>query len=138
MTTPEMITNTFNEAANFQKGNNLDNFVSIVNLDEIGLAEASDSMPLKALHSLLEEGTDTEDVGLLYQKVAVIGISNWALDPAKINRGIFVSRGTFGIDDLIESAKGICNYNKEILSKIEPYLKDIASAYTIFVRSSFK
>ena len=45
-------------------------------------------MPLKALHSLLEEGNDTEEVSLPYQKVAVIGISNWALGMTKI---VFVS-----------------------------------------------
>ena len=28
-----------------------------------------------------------------YKKVAFIGISNWALDPAKMNRGILVQRG---------------------------------------------
>ena len=27
------------------------------------------------------------------QRVAFIGISNWALDPAKMNRGVMVTRG---------------------------------------------
>lgn len=40
-----------------------------------------------------------------WRKVAFIGISNWALDPAKMNRGIFVQRGIPGIEDLVESAK---------------------------------
>jgi hypothetical protein len=63
-------------------------------------------MPLKALHPLLEEGTDSDTPALPHQKVAMIGISNWSLVPAKMNRGIFVSRGELDIDELIESAKG--------------------------------
>jgi hypothetical protein len=37
--------------------------VAVVNLDEIGLAEGSESMPLKTLHPLLEDGLleDNED-----------------------------------------------------------------------------
>ena len=65
----------------------LDQSVAIVNLDEIGLAEGSESMPLKTLRSLIEDGTHSSDqVAQPYQKVGVIGISNWALDLAKLNR----------------------------------------------------
>ena len=39
------------------------------------------------------------------ERVAFIGISNWALDPAKMNRGIMVTRGDPGIPELIESAR---------------------------------
>ena len=38
-------------------------------------------------------------------KVAFIGISNWALDPAKMNRGILVQRGVPGVQELIDSAE---------------------------------
>ena len=40
-------------------------------------------------------------------KVAFIGISNWALDPAKMNRGILVQRGVPDVDELIQSAKSV-------------------------------
>lgn len=33
-------------------------FVSVVVLDEVGLAEASPHLPLKSLHPLLEDGTE--------------------------------------------------------------------------------
>lgn len=46
----------------------------------------------KALHPLLEEGVYAEDEGTLV-RCGFIGISNWALDPAKMNRGLFVQRG---------------------------------------------
>lgn len=87
-------------------------------------------MPLKALHPLLESGTDsTEENVSEHHKVAVIGISNWALDPAKMNRGLFVSRGEPDINELIETAKGICRYDINILTCIEPFIKEIAEAY---------
>ncbi len=80
LTQPKMIIDAFKEAASFQESSDLEKKVSVVNLDEIGLAEGSESMPLKTLHSLIEDGTDASDeVALPHQKVAVIGISNWAL-----------------------------------------------------------
>ena len=38
-------------------------------------------------------------------KCAFVGISNWALDPAKMNRGIFVQRGTPNPNELTEIAR---------------------------------
>ena len=40
-------------------------------------------------------------------RVAFIGISNWALDPAKMNRGIMVRRGEPDVQELVDSAKYI-------------------------------
>ena len=39
------------------------------------------------------------------ERVAFIGISNWALDPAKMNRGIMVRRGDPHVDELVDSAR---------------------------------
>ena len=39
------------------------------------------------------------------ERVAFIGISNWALDPAKMNRGIMVRRGDPDVDELVNSAR---------------------------------
>lgn len=63
LTQPEMIKQAFKDAAMFQKDKDLDKSVAVVNLDEIGLAEGSESMPLKTLHPLLEDGLleDNED-----------------------------------------------------------------------------
>jgi len=41
----------------------------------------------------------------VYIQVAFIGISNWALDPAKMNRGILVQREIPDKDELVNSAK---------------------------------
>uniref|UniRef100_A0A7M4G2W3 RING-type E3 ubiquitin transferase n=1 Tax=Crocodylus porosus TaxID=8502 RepID=A0A7M4G2W3_CROPO len=125
--TPEGIIGTFKHCARFQDGKNLDEYVSVVVLDEIGLAEDSPKMPLKTLHPLLEDGCIDDDP-LPHKKVGFIGISNWALDPAKMNRGIFVSRGDPDTEELIESAKGICS-SDPVTQKIEQYFPLFADAY---------
>ena len=73
----------------------------VVLLDEIGLAEVSAFNPLKVLHSLLEPGD-----GQL-PDVAVVGISNWCLDPAKMNRAIHLSRPEPDIQDLFQTGQSI-------------------------------
>ncbi|XP_062387528.1 E3 ubiquitin-protein ligase rnf213-alpha [Sardina pilchardus] len=126
--TPDGIINTFKQCARFQEGKNLKEYISVVVLDEIGLAEDSPKMPLKTLHPLLEEGC-IDDQPLPHKKVGFIGISNWALDPAKMNRGIFVSRGDPDETELIESAKGICSSDRMVLEMVRDFFKPFARAY---------
>jgi len=57
------------------------------------------------LHPLLEDGCEGDEEPAPYKKVAFIGISNWALDPAKMNRGILVQRGVPDEQELEDSAK---------------------------------
>ncbi|VDI37174.1 Hypothetical predicted protein, partial [Mytilus galloprovincialis] len=130
LSVPEGIVGMFRQCANFQKDKPLDRFVSIVVLDEIGLAEDSPRMPLKTLHPLLEDGCPDDEKPEKYKKVAFIGISNWALDPAKMNRGILVQREVPDITELIESAEGICTTKKQrILKYIKPLIPDLAESY---------
>ncbi|XP_034559632.1 E3 ubiquitin-protein ligase rnf213-alpha-like isoform X2 [Notolabrus celidotus] len=126
--TPEGIINTFKQCARFQENKNLDEYISVVVLDEIGLAEDSCKMPLKTLHPLLEEGC-VDDEPQPHKRVGFIGISNWALDPAKMNRGIFVSRGDPNQKELIKSAEGICASEQQILKKIDHLFEPFAKAY---------
>ncbi len=126
--TPDGIINTFKQSARFQEGKNLSECVSVVVLDEIGLAEDSQKMPLKTLHPLLEEGC-IDDQPVPRKKVGFIGISNWALDPAKMNRGIFVSRGDPDERELIETAEGICSSDPMILERVRIYFQPFAHAY---------
>lgn len=126
--TPDGIINTFKQCARFQEGKNLKEYISVVVLDEIGLAEDSPKMPLKTLHPLLEEGC-IDDQPLPHKKVGFIGISNWALDPAKMNRGIFVSRGDPDEKELTESAKGICSSDAMVLEKVREFFQPFARAY---------
>jgi len=52
-------------------------------------------------------------------KVGFIGISNWVLDPAKMNRGIFVNRTSPSADELKETFKGICKNDEKVLELVE-------------------
>lgn len=138
LSTSDMILKTFRHCAKYQleRKDDLDRYTSVVVLDEIGLAEASPSMPLKTLHPLLEEGVFFEEHeldGLIknqskiadamenkaWLKIGFIGISNWVLDPAKMNRGIFVNRNSPSADELKETVKGICKNEKQILELLE-------------------
>ncbi|XP_041937940.1 E3 ubiquitin-protein ligase rnf213-beta isoform X4 [Alosa sapidissima] len=126
---PEGIIGTFRNCARFQKEKDMDRYVSVVVLDEIGLAEDSPQMPLKTLHPLLEDGSIDSDESDAHMKVGFVGISNWALDPAKMNRGIFVSRWDPSEKELVETAQGICSSSKAILLKIKHLFPQLAEAF---------
>ncbi|CAI2169727.1 10559_t:CDS:2 [Funneliformis geosporum] len=74
--TSEGIIKVFDKAVNFQDTSSEEfPVISVVLLDEVGLAEKSPFNPLKVLHSLLEPSyPDTEP------KVSCVAISNWRLD----------------------------------------------------------
>ncbi len=64
LSTSESVIEVFKTAEKFQSKQDKTAFVSVVILDEVGLAEDSPNLPLKALHPLLEDGTEgrkTED-----------------------------------------------------------------------------
>ncbi|KAG7491231.1 hypothetical protein MATL_G00000820, partial [Megalops atlanticus] len=137
---PEGIIGTFRQCARFQQGKSLDEYVSVVVLDEVGLAEDSPQMPLKTLHPLLEDGRVDDDAGGddpgEHMKVGFVGISNWALDPAKMNRGIFVSRWDPSENELVETAKGICSSDTPVLLKIQHLFPKLAKAYLSICRTT--
>ncbi|KAM6032909.1 E3 ubiquitin-protein ligase rnf213-alpha-like isoform 2-T2 [Chlamydotis macqueenii] len=125
---PEGIISTFRQCAQFQKDKNLDEFASVVLLDEIGLAEDSPDMPLKTLHPLLEDGCVDDENPEAYKKVGFVGISNWALDPAKMNRGLLVFRTEPSEEELVKTAKGICA-DQPHLERIEHLFPILANFY---------
>jgi hypothetical protein len=104
--TSEGITKVFEKAGKYKSHNKDGNVLPVVLLDEVGLAENSKHNPLKVLHSLLEPGE-----GKL-PDVAVVGISNWSLDAAKMNRAIYLSRpeptkrDLYDIGDSLNNNKG--------------------------------
>ncbi|XP_052239407.1 E3 ubiquitin-protein ligase rnf213-alpha-like [Dreissena polymorpha] len=129
LSTPQGIVDTFKECAQFQKEKDLNSFVSVVVLDEVGLAEDSRRMPLKTLHPLLEDGCQGDENPEAYKKVAFVGLSNWALDPAKMNRGILVQREVPDTEELKQSARGICQTNEAIQPFMEPLIEPLTLAY---------
>ena len=60
LSTPESVIEVFNTAFSLQNKQKIDQggIISVVVLDEVGLAEDSPNLPLKALHPLLEDGTE--------------------------------------------------------------------------------
>ena len=83
------IEDAFNAAKRIQNAINKSGTptIAVVNLDEVGLAEISPHLPLKVLHKLLEYREDEQPTSAnvwMREKVAVVGLSNWALDPAKV------------------------------------------------------
>ena len=99
--TSDGILKVFDKAKRYKKHNKSGEVLPVVLLDEIGLAEVSKYNPLKVLHSLLEPGDS------IFPDVAVVGISNWALDAAKMNRAIHLSRPEPDVDDLFETGKSL-------------------------------
>ena len=71
-------------------------YQAVLLLDEIGLAEKSPYRPLKILHQLLED-----------PKIAFVGLSNWSLDAAKMNRCIMHKCPELDINDLKDTAMAI-------------------------------
>lgn len=61
-------------------------------------------MFIQVLHPLLEDGVVIEDDEQPV-RCGFIGISNWVLDPAKMNRGIFVQRGLPDDTELVTIAE---------------------------------
>ncbi|CAG8532935.1 25732_t:CDS:10, partial [Dentiscutata erythropus] len=106
--TSDGIVKVFDKANNYQKESS-DEFplITVVLLDEIGLAETSPYNPLKVLHSLLEPSYPAE-----LPNVSVIGISNWRLDNSKSSRALIVQRPKFEQSDLIDTAKRLLEKNK--------------------------
>ncbi|CAG8515793.1 10695_t:CDS:10 [Dentiscutata erythropus] len=99
--TSDGISTVFDKANNYQKGNSEEfPLITVVLLDEIGLAEKSPHNPLKVLHSLLEPNYPAE-----LPEVAVIGISNWRLDNSKSSRALLVQRPNLESKDLIETTR---------------------------------
>uniref|UniRef100_UPI00358DE57A E3 ubiquitin-protein ligase rnf213-alpha-like n=1 Tax=Myxine glutinosa TaxID=7769 RepID=UPI00358DE57A len=125
----EGIISTFRQCAAFQQAQKLEEYVSVVVLDEVGLAEDSPHMPLKTLHPLLEDGCVGDEIPKAHMKVGFVGISNWALDPAKINRGILVFRGVPDEKELIRSAQGICSSDVHTCQRVEKLFPSLAQAY---------
>ncbi|EFC43205.1 Hypothetical protein NAEGRDRAFT_80150 [Naegleria gruberi] len=125
--TSEGILKVFDKARGYLKINEKEEkVIPVVILDEIGLAEISAHNPLKALHALLEPKK---------RDVAVVGISNWRLDAAKMNRAVHVSRPEADENELKEIAKTILFENNHIekTDTIELLLDYLSKSYYEFI-----
>ena len=97
-------------------------------IDEIGLCEIAPSNPLKALHTYLELDYKNED---REKKLAFVGISNWKLDAAKMNRGIYLNviNPTSDLEQMKNTALQIANvYNKSFLNNYSEIITKLAES----------
>jgi len=97
--------------------------IIMVLFDELGLAERSTSNPLKVLHEKLEYTGKEEGVSF-------VGISNYSLDAAKINRALVLSVPDLDqkLDDLIQTSENIVESISDKLKK-EPIFEIISKTY---------
>ena len=72
-------------------------------------------MPLKVLHTILLE-----------PQIAIVGLSNWTLDPAKMNRAICLQRPQPSALDIQFTGQRIISKNGQV---VESALGRIAEAY---------
>ena len=117
-TIPEDVENLFEKSSKklkYYKDNIkdlLDLPISMALFDELGLAEKSESNPLKVLHSKLEYGGKEDGVSF-------VGISNYTLDAAKINRAIVLS-----VPDLDQKLDQLVATSTDIVQNISPKIKN--------------
>ncbi|XP_067665929.1 uncharacterized protein [Haliotis asinina] len=105
--TSDGIIKVFEKAQKYREHNKEGDVLPVVILDEIGLAEVSAYNPLKVLHNLLEPERKE------FPDVAVVGISNWALDAAKMNRAVHLSRPDMAVKELHTTAVSIAEFSSE-------------------------
>jgi len=96
LSTANGLLNVFNNARKYA-GQESSKTVVCVLLDEVGLAEESPHLPLKVLHKELEQ----------LDGISCIGISNWALDAAKMSRAVTLFRPPPTVDDLRETGSAM-------------------------------
>ena len=124
--TAEGITQVFMKALSSQSNNKDKKIIPLVFFDEMGLAERSSNNPLKVIHFLLEK--DAED------SVPFLGISNWKLDAAKINRALGLTITDYDIQDLEETAISIAEAMDDRLTSLyDDFFKTLARTYNTYI-----
>uniref|UniRef100_A0A7R9YCP3 Uncharacterized protein n=1 Tax=Pinguiococcus pyrenoidosus TaxID=172671 RepID=A0A7R9YCP3_9STRA len=108
----------YEKASAFQDNQGGRHHTTILLLDEVGLAEHSPDLPLKVLHKILVE-----------RHISVVGLSNWVLDPAKMNRAILLNRPDPTQDDLRFTGQAISGLEHERDGLNLRLLNTLARAY---------
>ena len=144
VTKADGIESVFKQCRTMQEQQDSRYFISVVVLDEVGLAEDSSEMPLKILHPFLEKRFINFNCGLTvnkneenFENIGFVGISNWALDPAKTNRGIFVIREHPSESDLDLTARKIFSSDETKFQEIDQLVKLLTKSY-LEIRSEQK
>ena len=106
--------------------------ISLIFIDEMGIADESKNNPLKVLHSKLDENNEITD---LKKKLAFIGISNWTLDASKMNRAINIVVEEPDLDYILTTTKEIVrSIDEKIEIKFEKIIEAISEAYLDYLK----
>jgi hypothetical protein len=98
--------------------------MTVLLLDEVGLAENSPDMPLKVLHYML-----------VNPPISIVGLSNWSLDSSKMNRAICLQRPEPSAEDIMFTGQNIVGVSLSVdtmmhsRSQLQPWLMNLASAF---------
>ncbi|CAG8435114.1 11795_t:CDS:10, partial [Scutellospora calospora] len=116
--TSDGIIKVFQKAVNYQETSSKEfPVMSVVVLDNVGLAENSPHNPLKVLHALLEPNYPSDGPA-----VSVVGISNWRLDNSKSSRALLVQ----SIEDFVDTAVRLLDtklHNSITRASLQPLAK---------------
>ena len=135
MSDSHSIQHQFDMAVRYQE--HAKNTITVLLLDEVGLAEHSPDMPLKVLHGMLVD-----------PPISIVGLSNWVLDPAKMNRAIYLKRIDPTPSDITNTGRGIIigddnNFNSNNtrpttdLSQFSVWLPAMARGYhNVYIRQN--
>ena len=101
--------------------------IYMILFDELGLAEKAPTNPLKVLHSKLEYDRKNEGV-------CFIGISNYSLDAAKINRALCLSVPNLEdkLDQLKSTSKSIVKSISEDIPQDTLIFNILSRAYNLY------
>ena len=114
----------------FKKNNEGIKLIPVFLFDEMGLVQRiENNNPLKVLHTELEfeHNVNKND------KICFIGISNWKLDSAKMNRALYLLVADPDENDLIDVVINIGNLmNKELFSKYIFYFYSLVKTYNAY------
>ena len=125
--TSEGIEKVFDNALKAKNESKNSKNIYLVFFDEMGLAERSSNNPLKVIHNLLER--DKKDM------VPFLGISNWRLDAAKINRALNLSITDYDIEDLEETAYSIAEaIDENLCNKYKDFFKTLSRVYGEYIK----
>ncbi|CUE70699.1 Hypothetical protein, putative, partial [Bodo saltans] len=103
-TTAQAILRVAKSAATHQRmRDSIEPVQCVLVLEEVGIAVNSKHNPLMVLHSLIDTGVVLDDGTVV--RIPIIGISNYSLDAAKMNRMRITFRGNPRLDDLKHTAR---------------------------------
>jgi E3 ubiquitin-protein ligase RNF213 len=125
LSTSASILYQFESAKSYQEHS--EDVMTVLLLDEVGLAENSPDMPLKVLHYML-----------VNPPIAIVGLSNWALDSSKMNRAVCLQRPEPSAEDIMFTGQNIVGTtcsddgsasNSLGRSQFQPWLMSLARAF---------